>query len=355
MGGSAEPLGVGSGAVEVLGGFEGLEFSGERGLTGSIEKGGDLGVGEGLEGAGGGERLVEDGHGVDAGDDDRDGEGEAVVEGLDGLYGVALEDEGVAEGLHGKDSDALLEGDGDDFVGEGAEVGVHDVDGHLDGVEVDAVLMGHVDHAEVDDGVLVAGESDVAEFAGLLGGESGFHGSAGYEDAVGVFHADDLVELDEVDHVGLESAEGLFELAVECGGGAAVDFGHEEDLGAVAVAECLAHADFADAVVVVPAVVHEGDAVVDGFVDECDAVGGVGLTTDVVSAETDGGDLFSGGSEIAVDHVGRLGAGDGGRGGRLGCGGKGGCGGGECGGGGFEEVSAFHGGSVDGCWRWRWG
>ena len=328
----------------MLGGFERLEFSGERSLAGAVEEGGDLGVGEGLEGAGGGESLVEDGHGVDAGDDDGDGEGEAVVEGLDGLDGVAFEDEGVAEGLHGEDADALLESDGDDVVGEGAEVGVHNVDGHLYGVEVDAVLVGHVDHAEVDDGVFVTGEADVAEFACLLGGESGFHGSARGEDAVGVFHADDLVELDEVDHVGLESAEGLFELAVECGGGASVDFGHEEDLGAVAVAEGLAHADFADAVVVVPAVVHEGDAVVDGFVDEGDAVLGVGLASDVVSAEADGGDFFSGGTEVAVEHVGRLGAGDSGRGWRLGGGREVGRGGGDAGGGGgFEEVSAFHG------------
>ena len=54
--------------------------------------------------------------------------------------------------------------------------------------------------------------------------------------------------------------------------GAAVDLGHQEDLLAVAVAQGLAHADFADAVVIVPAVVHEGDAAVDGGADDLDAL-----------------------------------------------------------------------------------
>ena len=34
-----------------------------------------------------------------------------------------------------------LERDGHDLFGEGAKVGVHDVDGHLDGVEVEVVLV----------------------------------------------------------------------------------------------------------------------------------------------------------------------------------------------------------------------
>ena len=111
------------------------------------EDSGDLGVGEGLEGAGGGEGLLEDGGGVDAGDDDGDGLGEAVVQSFDGLDGFAVENVVVAEGLHGEDADALLEGYGDDFTGEGAEVGVHDVDGHLDGVEVEGVFLRGLEHA----------------------------------------------------------------------------------------------------------------------------------------------------------------------------------------------------------------
>ena len=278
------------------GGFEEFEFAFERGFAGAGEEGGLLGFGEGLKGAGGGEGLIEDGGGVDAGDDDGDWLGEAVVKGFDGFDCFAVEDVVVAEGLHGEDADALFEGDGDDFFGEGAEVGVHDVDGHLDGVEVEAVFLGGLEHAEVDGGVLVAGEADVADLAGLFGEDGGFDGSVGGEDAVGVFHADDFVELNEVDGVGLEAAERLLELLVVGVFGAAVHFGHEEDLAAVAVAEGLAHADFAEAVVVVPAVVEEGDAAVDGFADEGDALVGVGLFADVVAAEADGGDALASGA-----------------------------------------------------------
>ena len=74
--------------------------------------------------------------------------------------------------------------------------------------------------------------------------------------------------------------------------GPAVDLGHQEDLLAVAVAERLAHADFAAAAVVVPAVVHEGDAVVDGGADDLDAFLLLLLSADVVAAQADHGRLL---------------------------------------------------------------
>ncbi len=290
----------------MVGGFEELEFAFAGGGGGAGKQGTDLGLVEGFEGACGFEGLVESLGVVDAGDDDRDWLREAVVKCFDGLDGVAVEDEVVAEGLHGEDADALFECDGHDLFGEGAEVRVHDVDGHLNGVEVEVVLLRGLEHAKVDGGIFVSGEADVADLSCLACGDGGFDGSAGGEDAVGIFHADDFVELDEVDHVGLEAAEGLLELLVVLVGGAAVDFGHEEDLLAVAVAEGLAHADLGDAVVVVPAVVDEGDAAVDAGVDELDAFGGVLLLAEMVAAHADGGDAFAGGAEFAVDHVGRF-------------------------------------------------
>ena len=89
------------------------------------------------------------------------------MKGFDGLDGVAFEDVGVAEGFHGEDADALLECDRHDLFGEGAEVCVHDVDGHLNGVEVEVVLLRGFEHAEMDGGILVAGEADVADLSGL--------------------------------------------------------------------------------------------------------------------------------------------------------------------------------------------
>ena len=102
-------------------------------------------------------------------------------------------------------------------------------------------------------GVFVAGEADVPELAGFAGGYGRpLMRAAGGEDGFRVGHADDFVELDEVDGVCLEAAEGVFKLGVEAFGGVAVGLGHEEDLVAVAVAEGCAHALFGAASVVVP-------------------------------------------------------------------------------------------------------
>jgi hypothetical protein len=173
-------------------------------------------------------------------------------------------------------------------------MGIHHVHRHLQGVEVEVVLACDFKHVEVDGGIFVASETDVTELAGLAGGESGFERSAGGEDGFGVGGADDFVELDEVDGWGLETAEGVVELGGEAGGGVAVGFGHEEDLVAVALEEGVAHALFAAAAVVVPGVVHEGDAAVDGGADEASGLGVVRDVADVGTAEADGGDLLAG-------------------------------------------------------------
>ena len=76
----------------------------------------------------------------------------------------------------------------------------------MDGVEAEVVFGGHLEHAEVDGGIFVAGEADEAAFAGLLGFVQGFDGAAFGEGLVGVFEADAFVELPEVEVVGLEAA-----------------------------------------------------------------------------------------------------------------------------------------------------
>ena len=155
----------------------------------------------------------------------------------------------------------------------------------------------------MDEGIFVAGEADVADFAGFLGGNHGFHGAASGKDAVGIFHADDFMVLEEVDAVGLEALEGFVDLFCGVGAGAAVDLGHEEDFGAVAIAQGLAHADFGAAVMVIPAVVHEGDAAIYGGADDFDSFGLVFRLADVESAEADGGNLLAGAAEGADEHV----------------------------------------------------
>src|SRR5207302_11274240 len=85
--------------------------------------------------------------------------------------------------------------------------------------------------------------------------------------------------------------------------GTAIDLVHQEDLQTISVLKSLAHADLARALVVVPAVIHEGDAAVDGLTDELNrfALGNRWLA-DVPTTQADGGDAFACAAEGAVDH-----------------------------------------------------
>ncbi len=75
------------------GGFEEFVLAFGGGGCGAGEECADLGLVERFEGACGFEGLVEDLRVVDAGDDNGDWLRESVVEGFDGLDGVAFEDD----------------------------------------------------------------------------------------------------------------------------------------------------------------------------------------------------------------------------------------------------------------------
>ena len=85
--------------------------------------------------------------------------------------------------------------------------------------------------------------------------------------------------------------------------GSAVDLGHEEDLVAVAVAQRLPHADLAVAVVIIPAVVHEGDAVIDGGANDLDRFVHAFGVADVVAAHADRRHFHTSAAERPVAHV----------------------------------------------------
>jgi hypothetical protein len=87
--------------------------------------------------------------------------------------------------------------------------------------------------------------------------------------------------------------------------GAAIDFSHEEDFVAIAVAESLAHPNFAAAIVVVPTIVHEINATIDGGADDSDPFF-LGRLADVIAADPDDGDLLAGASQSSFWDFGRL-------------------------------------------------
>src|SRR5207244_844134 len=139
----------------------------------------------------------------------------------------------------------------------------------------------------MDGGTLVAGEPDVADLAGALRRYHRFQRTVGPEHPLRVRHPDHLVELHEVDAVGLEPAQRLIDLLRRRLPVATVDLGHEKHFVAIAVAQRLAHADLARPTVVVPAVVEEVDSVVDRGADDADRFLLVSLPAEGVAAHTD--------------------------------------------------------------------
>src|SRR5581483_4696710 len=169
--------------------------------------------------------------------------------------------------------------------------------------EPEPVLGRHLQHPQVNHRVFVPGEADEPRLARLLGRQYRLLRPARREDAVRVFQADDFVVLEQVQVVGLESLERLVDLLGRLLLRPAVDLGHQEHFVAVAVLERLTHPLLAGALVVIPRVVHERDAGVDGRADDRDALLLGLLRADVEPADADGRHLDASAAERAVAHA----------------------------------------------------
>ena len=86
--------------------------------------------------------------------------------------------------------------------------------------------------------------------------------------------------------------------------GAAVELGHEEHLRAISIPQGFAHANLALPAVVIPGVVEEIDATVDGRPYQADAFSFVDVwLSDMKTAHSDRGDALAGAPQHAVRHV----------------------------------------------------
>ncbi len=160
----------------------------------------------------GADGLLEDATRVAARDHDGGREAERVLQAL-GRRDVAarerraLEEQPRAERLHAEHADAPLDEDGQHAALEAVVVRVHDVEGHLDRVEVKVVRARRLQHVQVDLRALVAREPDEAQLPRVARGHERLDGAARREAALGVVHADDLVNLHEIDDVGAQRAQ----------------------------------------------------------------------------------------------------------------------------------------------------
>ena len=88
------------------------------------------------------------------------------------------------------------------------EVCVEAVDRHLHGVEPEVMR----EHLQMNRWMLVPGEADEPYLSLLPGLDERFDGAAWYEMKVGIIFVDDLVNLPEIEVIGPEPFERLFEL-----------------------------------------------------------------------------------------------------------------------------------------------
>lgn len=302
-----------------------VAFDGGAGLAfgGAGEDGGEFGGGQLGLGFDGEDIGFELGDGFDAGDEGVDVLGEGEAETLFDLGDFVAGDGAHGVGLHGEDAEAHFAGFGEDVGDEALVVGVHEIDGHLDGFPA----VEAAEEFEVDGGVVVAGEADVADFALFFGLDEGFEGAIGAEDLIGFVVAGDLMDLPEVDVIGVEAFELFLESGHGFGFGVFLEFGHQDDLLAFGAGEGFAEDAVAFAFVVVVGGVEEVDAEIAGAGDDAETFL-FALGEHVSAAKGKSGDMETAAAEGGGGH--------GGFGEELEPGG-----GGE--GGGLEEGTALHG------------
>src|SRR5271156_3985365 len=146
----------------------------------------------------------------------------------------------------------------------------------------------------------VTRKTDVTQLALLFRCQRRFHSAINGENSVGIGVANYLVKLQKVHVVGLQPAQRFVYLLGRALFGAAVNLGHQESFLAVTILQRFAHADFAFAAVVVPAVVQEIDAFIEPGANDAYAFLHVTLPGEVISAEAYAGHFFAGVAERAV-------------------------------------------------------
>src|SRR5213595_2341458 len=110
------------------------------------------------------------------------------------------------------------------------------------------MLLRRLEHVQVDLWIFVPGEAYVTDLASLLRFDQRYVSAFPLEDAMRVFETDNLMVLDQINAVCLQPPEGFFQLLGSCFFGASVNFGHQEDLAPVTIAQRFAHPHFTEAV-----------------------------------------------------------------------------------------------------------
>ncbi len=157
----------------------------------------------------------------------------------------------------------------------------------------------------MDARIFVARETDEAHLARLLGFQRRLEASF-VEDPIRIVVVHHLVELPQVEMVGPEPAQAFVQVLQRPFVVALAVLRHQEYLVAAAVhAQRLAHHLFGVAVVIIPSVVEEVDALVHGRVHDADGFALVLHRSDMPAAQTYDRDALPGLAEYASGNPGR--------------------------------------------------
>src|SRR5258708_3999503 len=186
---------------------------------------------------------------------------------------------------------------------------VHHVERHLHGVKSELMSGRRLQHLKMDVRTLMSSETDVPYFALLLSLQRGFHPATFSEDPVRIGVANNFMKLQQINAFGLKPPKRFLNLLRRRLSRASVNLGHEKRFLPVAIPKRLAHANFALAAVIVPAVIEKINSAIQRRSDDADTLLLIRLHADVVAAQPDHRNFFVGAAQRARGKrsIGRIG------------------------------------------------
>src|ERR1035437_4838703 len=110
------------------------------------------------------------------------------------------------------------------------------------------------------------------------------------------------MQLHQINSIRLQPLQGFINLPRGRRLGESIALGHEKDSLAITVTQSFPHANFAGPAIVIPAVVHEGDPLVNGTPDNGYALHLVSLDADMKAPQANGGNFHARPAEQALRH-----------------------------------------------------
>src|ERR1044071_3833891 len=215
--------------------------------------------------------------------------------------GLAFQNVSVTEGLHAEDGDALFDENREHFLGEAPKMSIHHIKRHLHCIETKLVVESDFQRAKVNGRIFVTCETDEADLARFFCFEHCLN-AAFRKNAVGIFHAEDFVELHQIHMIGLQAAERFIDLFGNGIAGAAVDFSHQKDSLTITITQGPAHALFAAAIVVIPTIIEKVYSAIDGLANQANAFLVIAGNANMKTSQSDDRDFLAGLPQIAARH-----------------------------------------------------